>query len=187
MVLEMLIGLLIAAATLTITILVHRRRKDQKPHLSYEKRGRYYLRCGEPLNRYDCLLISVAFEGETTGVPHQFIVDTGSQGSLIKASLFCDLLEQKIKFKPTPQRDIAGATESTNNVLSGKLKIRSYDCTMEDAPVWEVEFSILKFEEFDRIEKEEHIPIEGILGLDYLEKAGMIIDFTKKLVSFNLH
>lgn len=124
------------------------------------------------------LYIPIIFEGNPD--VYFFLIDSGSQHSIIRKGLY-KKLNQKGKFiEEVNMISMAGETKS---ISMRQLKFKTYSCLTSKVPSFENKMAIITSNSFETATNILNIKIEGLLGMDFLQKYGFNIDFEKKVLS----
>lgn len=133
-------------------------------------------RVDEKNNRQDGLLV-LPVKIETDFVYRHFMIDCGAQKSSMRKSLYDRLCLNK---PIVEELEIHGVTGET--YISNVYNINFQGFNGRNPGVdFNIDMDILDVDNFSILENEH--PIEGLLGIDFLQKYGFNIDFEKKVLS----
>lgn len=143
----------------------------------YKKKDKIYIQ-EENLAKRNLFILPIQFENEKRF--HNFLVDSGAQLSCIKRHLYKEL---KLKKKEVDKISINGACGGTENSSVYNFDFKIYNDKNIEMPVFNADMSVNILDSFSVAGETLGISLEGLLGIDFLQKYGFNIDFEKKVLS----
>lgn len=125
-------------------------------------------------------IVPIQFKGEKDGTFHYFLLDTGSDSNIINERFSKEIENEESKEADTHL--IVGVTGEVNQVISSKFKFKIFSKNTKNISFWSDDFVIMKLQQFEDY-KEYGIDIEGILGINFLNKINAIFDLKHYIIS----